>query len=263
MISPQELRRVAREKRLALDLVEKDYVLGWMLYGIASGSLSKKLAFKGGSALSKVYFPGQWRLSEDLDFTILGDSEWDGVAQALKEEIPELVEKASGIPMTMRKKPFTNPQYLQGRLQYRGPVSMNTVKLEISREMVVGEVVRRPVPQLFDYPRFSVTVYTLENILAEKIRALVERGKAKDYYDVWRLLKMRHFKGRDIKNLVLKKCESKDVKFTGLTQIFPDDLPDVLKPHMKRGLTRLSAEPLPDIEMIVAELKDDFGSLLD
>jgi predicted nucleotidyltransferase component of viral defense system len=194
---------------------------------------------------------------------VLDDSEWDGVAQALKEEIPELVETASGIPVVMRKKPFTNPQYLQGRLQYRGPVSMNTVKLEISREMVVGEVVRRPVPQLFDYPRFSVTVYTLENILAEKIRALVERGKAKDYYDVWRLLKVKHFEGRDVRNLVLKKCESKDVKFTGLTQIFPDNLPDVLKSHMKHGLTRLSPKPLPGIETIVAELKDDLGGLLD
>ncbi|MDG6995940.1 MAG: hypothetical protein JRN52_08455 [Nitrososphaerota archaeon] len=62
MISAQELRRNARERGLALDLVEKDYALGWLLYGIASSSISSRLAFKGGTALSKIYFPGKWRL---------------------------------------------------------------------------------------------------------------------------------------------------------------------------------------------------------
>jgi len=74
MLSPQELRKIAREKKLALDLVEKDYVLGWILYGIYSSRLSNCLAFKGGTALSKVYFPSDWRLSEDLYFTILGEN---------------------------------------------------------------------------------------------------------------------------------------------------------------------------------------------
>ena len=57
MISPQELRKIAREKKLALDLVEKDYVLGWILYGIYSSPLSKCLAFKGGTALQKFISP--------------------------------------------------------------------------------------------------------------------------------------------------------------------------------------------------------------
>ena len=75
MIAPQELRRAARERRLALDLVEKDYVLGWILHSVSSSSLSKHLALKGGTALSKVYFPSQWRLSEDLDFTFLEEAD--------------------------------------------------------------------------------------------------------------------------------------------------------------------------------------------
>jgi predicted nucleotidyltransferase component of viral defense system len=66
LISSQELRRIARERKLAVDLVEKDYVLGWILYGIAKSSSSKDVAFKGGTSLSKLYFPGQWRISEEL-----------------------------------------------------------------------------------------------------------------------------------------------------------------------------------------------------
>lgn len=74
MISPRELRRPASARGIAIDLVEKDYVLGWLLYGISKSSISDRLAFKGGTALSKVYFPDVWRLSEDLDFTALDET---------------------------------------------------------------------------------------------------------------------------------------------------------------------------------------------
>lgn len=54
MISLPELRKISRERKLALDLIEKDYAIGWILFGISSSSLSDKLVFKGGTALSKV-----------------------------------------------------------------------------------------------------------------------------------------------------------------------------------------------------------------
>ena len=85
MISPQALRRISRERRIAVDLIEKDYALGWILFGIASSSISDRLAFKGGTALSKVYFPESWRLSEDLDFTLLDDTEMPALGKALQE----------------------------------------------------------------------------------------------------------------------------------------------------------------------------------
>ena len=78
---------------MALDIVEKDYLLGWMLFCISGTSLSDSLAFKGGSALSKVYFPLDWRLSEDLDFTLLTDDDMPSVAEKLAEEIPAIGEE--------------------------------------------------------------------------------------------------------------------------------------------------------------------------
>ncbi|MER3407827.1 MAG: hypothetical protein C4292_03380, partial [Nitrososphaera sp.] len=83
MISSQELRRSARTRGIAIDLVEKDYVLGWLLYGISKSSVANRLAFKGGTALSKVYFPDVWRLSEDLDFTALNETAMPEFGEAL------------------------------------------------------------------------------------------------------------------------------------------------------------------------------------
>ena len=49
-------------------VVEKDYVLSWLLVAIAESDLRGKLALKGGTALKRCYYP-DYRFSEDLDFT--------------------------------------------------------------------------------------------------------------------------------------------------------------------------------------------------
>jgi predicted nucleotidyltransferase component of viral defense system len=54
LIDRRELLEKARERSLTLGMIEKDYVLGWLLFGL---SAIRDLAFKGGTALSKVYFP--------------------------------------------------------------------------------------------------------------------------------------------------------------------------------------------------------------
>jgi len=84
LIDRRELLAKARERRLPLVIIDKDYVLGWVLLGLAG---VPDLVFKGGTALAKVYFPETWRLSEDLDF-VTKPERWDElpgwVAQGLE-----------------------------------------------------------------------------------------------------------------------------------------------------------------------------------
>ena len=68
---------VATDLSLAPDVVEKDYVLGWLLAGIyAHDKPGSAWAFKGGTCLKKCYFE-TYRFSEDLDFTISDQSHLD------------------------------------------------------------------------------------------------------------------------------------------------------------------------------------------
>jgi predicted nucleotidyltransferase component of viral defense system len=61
-------RNIAR--RIPEDVIERDYVLAWLLTQIPTNSLlSQALAFKGGTALRRMHF-GEYRFSEDLDFTL-------------------------------------------------------------------------------------------------------------------------------------------------------------------------------------------------
>ena len=71
MITRADIVDRVREWGLRESVVEKDYVIGWLLWGIGSDPrLSAGWAFKGGTCLKKCYIE-TYRFSEDLDFTIL------------------------------------------------------------------------------------------------------------------------------------------------------------------------------------------------
>jgi len=256
MISLPELRRISRERKIALDLVEKDYAIGWVLFGISSSSLSDKLVFKGGTALSKVYFPSGWRLSEDLDFTIHEVSDLQNISIGLVAELPSVVEKASGgLLLSFKGKPFINPSYLQVRVQYTGLLGRNTIKIEVSKEGFIGDVRKVRVPKAYDYPEFGILAYTLENILAEKMRSILERKKIRDYYDVWKLLKVGDIDVKRTKELFIRKCETKGITFRDVDQFFPEDIIKTLEAFLRIGLTRLSSEPAPPLKQMIHEMR--------
>ena len=73
MIKPGEISLKAREVGVRDQQIEKDYMLSWILQGIAQHEqLSKTIVFKGGTVLKKIYFE-DYRFSEDLDFTLLNN----------------------------------------------------------------------------------------------------------------------------------------------------------------------------------------------
>jgi hypothetical protein len=262
MISSSELRKIARERHLPLDLIEKDYTLGWILWGVARSSTASNLVFKGGTALSKIYFPLDWRISDDLDFTLIGDLPLGTVSQELVEELPGIVADAStGIQLIFKDKPFVNPGYSQTKVQFVGPISKNTVKIEVTKESYIGDSKSVKVPKKYDYVSFDVPTYTLNNILAEKLRTLIERKRIRDYYDSWKLLKLKVVDPNRVDYLFRKKCEGKGISFEGLEQFFPEDIVENLKPHLP-DLTRMTAEPLPTLEKMINELRTNLKTVI-
>jgi len=74
MIKPGEIDKIAIEKGVRAKQIEKDYVISWILWGIARNEfLNTKLVFKGGTCLKKMHF-NDYRYSEDMDFTLRDDS---------------------------------------------------------------------------------------------------------------------------------------------------------------------------------------------
>jgi predicted nucleotidyltransferase component of viral defense system len=75
MIIKQEIIDFSKEFNLRPDIIEKDYVLGWLLAGIAAHpEINNTWVFKGGTCLKKCYFE-TFRFSEDLDFTLIEEAQ--------------------------------------------------------------------------------------------------------------------------------------------------------------------------------------------
>lgn len=149
MIDRRELLEKARERGLNLAMVEKDYVLGWMLFGLSE---IPGLIFKGGTALSKVYFPSIWRLSEDLDF-VFGD-DFRIIRASLNDAFEKAREK-SGIRFIL-KSAFSNPGYLQMKVQYDALLGKNWLKLDVTKEVPIDAVGGRKLERIYsDYPPFK------------------------------------------------------------------------------------------------------------
>ncbi len=240
MIPKHEIIELATQSNLRTHVIEKDYVLGWLLAGINQhAALEDAWVFKGGTCLKKCYFE-TYRFSEDLDFTLRDASHIN--EDFLREtftEIAEWVYEQSGIEIPadrMKFEIYTNPRGVescQGRVYYKGPAtysgkhSMPRIKLDLSAdEVVVDEPVMIPVRHDYsDCPDdgISIQAYSYAEVSGEKIRALKERTRPRDLYDVinfFRRPESREVAG-DVKSVVTKKCEFKSITFPVLADLEP------------------------------------------
>ena len=249
LIDRRELLAKAREKKLNLNIVEKDYVLGWLLFGF---SKIDSLVFKGGTALSKVYFPTIWRLSEDLDFSLLANN--FSIVTEKANEILTLIEKKSGINLILKSK-FSNPEYLQLKIQYNAVIGRNWIKVDITKNDLVEKPVLKTIKGIYsDYKDFKTRVESLEEIFCSKFRTAIERKKCRDYFDLWKLADFSIDLNK-VKKILKKKLKIKGITFTAMNQIFPKDLNETLLPYWERELGRL-VYPLPDLELVLKKLRN-------
>ncbi|MEA3398075.1 MAG: nucleotidyl transferase AbiEii/AbiGii toxin family protein, partial [Chloroflexota bacterium] len=101
MIPPGEIARLAHRLSLGDKTIEKDYVLTWVLLALANSPLRGRLAFKGGTAIKKVYEP-DYRFSEDLDFTLLDDISIEALIDEVEALFPWLRREVN-ITLAVRK----------------------------------------------------------------------------------------------------------------------------------------------------------------
>jgi predicted nucleotidyltransferase component of viral defense system len=238
MIDKREILTIAQQTSLTPHVVEKDYVLGWMLAGIYShDDLAAHWVFKGGTCLKKCFFE-TYRFSEDLDFTLIKPEHLD--ADLLKDafsEIGEWIYEQSGIEIPADKQEFEiyrNPRgqiSCQGKISYKGPVSSTHGLPRIKLDLIADErLVLPPVRvQIFhpysDAPEDGIEVLAYDYIeaFAEKFRALAERTRPRDLYDVVHLYRNADARPdpRRFMEVLRAKCEFKGIGVPRLTDLEP------------------------------------------
>lgn len=273
MITNQEIKNLVTEWGLRDDVIEKDYIIGWVLWGIGSDpDLSTHWAFKGGTSLKKCYIE-TWRFSEDLDFTVLpGGPDKPETIEPIIKRIIERIHDESGIDFLIRAPVFKHADkylYIEGRIYYRGPrnaPSAASVKLDISgSEKIARPTVLREIshPYSDTLPKpAQVRCYAFEEIFAEKLRAMGERGRPRDLYDIVLLFRLRDFQTKPqlIKNVLASKCVSKGVSVPTLELIQNDTIKRELVSEWGNMLGH-QLQALPPFEDFWNELSSIFSWL--
>ncbi len=170
------------------ETIQKDYAATILLFIISEFDKISEMIFKGGTALKKIYFPNG-RFSEDLDFTCSTDisNELETLLNVKIQECDINFTKIEKIKTGRTSKKFS-VKYLN----YNNyPMS---VKIDLShREKVLKTVETLPIQHFYDLKNnnFSIPSMNIEEIFAEKIRALIYAQKSRHLYDIWYLFQHR------------------------------------------------------------------------
>ena len=181
--------------RIRDDVLERDYCLAWLLIALSESDLKPILAFKGGTALKRCYF-GDYRFSEDLDFTLREPIPFEDLRARL-ERVYAIVQEHSGIVFAFeREDPRAHVNSHTFYLRYIGPLpGNNDVKVDITINELLAfpleeRLILRGYEEFTDLPQDrAVFVYSLDEIAAEKTIALADpaRNEPRDLYDLWHL----------------------------------------------------------------------------
>lgn len=197
MIPFQEILKHA--KYFPPEIIEKDYCITWLLWGLSQSSLAKELVFYGGTALKKIYFPG-FRFSEDLDFLSERNLSQKQILSSFESIYGALRKEVNINYYTKENSLASKDDRVQFFVGYDGFPEINTdkqIKLDLClNQPVLGKAIAGHV--LSSYSDWKKTngilpAYSLEALTAEKISAIFDstRKEPRDLYDLNYLLKQK------------------------------------------------------------------------
>jgi len=188
MISPEQLRRISKKTGLNLRQQEKDYFLKLFLYHYYRGH--EDAVFKGGTCLNYLFVLD--RFSEVLDFNLLvSPKTFKDQVERVFDEFGLVGAEAHFLREELFEYAFTCEVGLHGPLYKGSPQTQNRIRIDAGMR---GGTLRKPEWRLLssEYPetreRFLILVIDEEEMLVEKVMALMNRSKGRDLYDLWFML---------------------------------------------------------------------------
>lgn len=166
--------------------VEQDLVICCALVKIFQDPyLAENLAFRGGTALHKLYLQPQPRYSEDIDLVQITAKPFGPIIDKIKEQLGFL-----GQPKVKQK---ANNNTLVYRFESEfAPIQTLSLKVETNCKEHFAVLGYQKFPFEVNSSWFQgkceITTYELEELLGTKLRALYQRRKGRDLYDMFKAL---------------------------------------------------------------------------
>lgn len=163
--------------------VEQDLIISRALVDIFNHDLlGSTLRFRGGTALNKIVFPKPLRYSEDIDLVRTEASPIGPILDALREVLEPWLGQGS----------FASSQ-VASKLRFRVPAEDDPdVQIRLKVEINIAETEAFDAPVSVDYdvdnPWFrgatTIATFSPEELIATKLRALLQRDKGRDLFDL-------------------------------------------------------------------------------
>lgn len=205
--------------------------------------LKNELAFRGGTALNKLFFSPAARYSEDIDLVRTSKGPISAIADALRAKLEPWLGK-----------PKTKPTARSFKMNfYFHPENSPTTKLRIKIEINVEEnfsILKREFKELsIQSSWFSgsaeINTFHFNELIGTKLRALYQRSKGRDVFDLWLALQHKEFDIQEAVNVFLEYMKKSGKIITrGMFEqnidlklkehSFVDDIGALLSPELKQ-----------------------------
>jgi len=218
--------------------VEQDIIISRALIEMyQQPKVAESLVFRGGTALNKVYLNPAMRYSEDIDFVQIRPEPIGDTLDAIRTALDPWLGKP--------KRKLTE---FGAKLYYRY-LSSDNVQMKLKLEINTTEHFH-----IFDFVQHShminndwfsgntnILTYELKELMGTKLRALYQRRKGRDLFDMWIILKNQLASPEDILNVYYKHCErdgnlatraifEKNLYEKSLNSDFRNDVRELLSP---------------------------------
>ncbi len=287
-MKPLRTRLQEARKRLGLpwEVLERDYLLSWVLAGIGQvDSLRETLVFKGGTALKKCYF-GDYRFSEDLDFSgVEGVPIGEAMELAVRDACgvaAKLLDEYAPVEIACERYTEKGPHpggqeafTIRARFPWqRQPQTRVMIETAVDEKILKSVPTRKVIHEYGEPLEAAIRVYALEEIAAEKLRAILQhvekleergwsRSRARDYYDLWRVLGT--YSDRmdlsDFPSFLREKCAVRSVAFAGPDDFFQERMLVYVEKTWDQWLDPL-VPGLPTFDTVIGELRLQVASLV-
>lgn len=218
MIEKRLVQWYAADAGVDLDIAEREVVLTYVLRVMADHRLSKFLAFKGGTAIRKLYLGNQGRFSLDLDFTAVGEID----PETLILDIVGVFHEQVYFDITFATPAedyYANPESCGVEISYQHEWA-NAGRFGIQVSFRAQPLLAiQPSPLLreryFDWLGTELPQtpsLDFHEIIGEKIRAAAQRSRVRDLYDLYQLAN-RRFDRDLVRRIAVIKCWETNFSF--------------------------------------------------
>jgi predicted nucleotidyltransferase component of viral defense system len=223
--------------------VEQDLIIARAIVEIYSDDLLKKaLAFRGGTALHKLYLNPQIRYSEDIDLVQINSEPIHPILKRLREKLSFL-----GTKRTVRQHTHNNTVIYRFDSEMQ-PITNMRLKIEINTREHLNILGLKEIPYEINNTWFSgkcnITGYEIEELLGTKLKALYQRKKGRDLFDLYWVLthleidteKVIHCYNVHMENAVEKPPTKKQFLINMNEKMRDKEFTDDIRLVLKRGI---------------------------